>query len=132
MTRLDLVFSLSYAGEVFAKLSVWSFEEYWSEHSNQFDFWTTWLLLSTCLLQGVLSRYANLLRLLRLLRVLKQLKTLKSVQFMIATIQQLVICSRDILTLLGVVVFFFTTLGVQLWGGLLYDTNPDLHGTEYL
>lgn len=132
MTRLDLIFSLSYAGEVFAKLSVYSLEEYWSETSNQFDFWTTWLLLSTCLLQGVLSRYANLLRLLRLLRVLKQLKTLKSVQFMIATIQQLVICSKDILTLLGVVVFFFTTLGVQLWGGLLYDTNPDLEGSEYL
>merc|ERR1719265_1594379 len=132
MTRLDLVFSLSYAGEVFAKLSVWSFAEYWSNTANQFDFWTTWLLLSTCLLQGVLARYANLLRLLRLLRVLKQLKTLKSVQFMIATITQLVITSKDILTLLGVVVFFFTALGVQLWGGLLYDGNSLLEGTEYL
>lgn len=132
MSQLDIVFSLSYAVEVFCKLSVYSFEEYWSETSNQFDFWTTWLLLSTCLLQGVLSRYANLLRLLRLLRVLKQLKTLKSVQFMISTIQQLVITSKDILTLLGVVVFFFTSLGVQAFGGLLYDGNEKLKGSEYL
>lgn len=132
MSQLDVVFSVSYAFEVFGKLAVYSFEYYWSERANQFDFWTTWLLLSTCLLQGVLSRYANLLRLLRLLRVLKQLKTLKSVQFMISTIQQLVITSKDILTLLGVIVFFFTSLGVQAFGGLLYDGNPALKGSEYL
>lgn len=132
MSQLDIVFSLAYAGEVFANLSVWSFEEYWSETANQFDFWTTWLLLSTTLLKGELSRYANLLRLLRLLRVLKQLKTLKSVQFMIRTIQQLVVMSKDILTFLGVVVFFFTSLGVQCFGGLLYDGNPALAGSEYL
>merc|ERR1719236_158040 len=132
MSQLDVVFSVSYAFEVFGKLAVYSFEYYWSERANQFDFWTTWLLLSTCLLQGVLARYANLLRLLRLLRVLKQLKTLKSVQFMMSTIQQLVICSKDILTLLGVVVYFFTSLGCQLWGGLLYNSNPQLAGSEYL
>lgn len=132
LSQLDVVFSCAYALEVFAKLSVWSFGEYWSNEANQFDFWTTWLLLSTCLLQGELHRYANILRLLRLLRVLKQLKTLKSVQFMISTITQLVIRSKDILTFLGVVIFFFTSLGVQCFGGLLYEGNPDLVGSEYL
>merc|ERR1719359_1829907 len=51
---------------------------------------------------------------------------------MIATITKLVIMSKDILTFLGVVVFFYTSLGVQAFGGLLYDGNPALAGSEYL
>jgi len=39
--------------------------------------------------------------------------------------------SKDILKLLGVVCFFFSALGTQLWGGLLYRSNPALEGTEY-
>merc|ERR1712107_909813 len=35
------------------------------------------------------------------------------------------------MTLLGVVTFFFTGLSVQLWGGILYQSNPKLEETEY-
>lgn len=132
LSHLDMVFSLAYVGEVGGKLGVWSFEEYWSDTPNKFDFWTTWLLLGTQLFQGDLARYANLLRLLRLLRVLKQLKSVKSVQFMSATVQKLVIASKDILLLLAVCVFFFTLLGVQCFGGLLYDGSEALADSDYM
>merc|ERR1719296_192440 len=33
--------------------------------------------------------------------------------------------------LLGVVLFFFSTLSVQLWGGLIYKSNPALEETEF-
>jgi len=135
MDRLELIFSLVYVAECSLKLCVWSWEQYISLRSNQFDFFTTYLLLTTGIMQemqiAALSRYANILRLLRLLRVLKQLKNLPAVQFMVECILRLVLASRDILTMLGVVVYFFTTLGVQIWGGQLYQGNPDLEGTEY-
>uniref|UniRef100_A0A7S2GPQ5 Ion transport domain-containing protein n=1 Tax=Alexandrium andersonii TaxID=327968 RepID=A0A7S2GPQ5_9DINO len=32
---------------------------------------------------------------------------------------------------MAIVCFFFSALGTQLWGGLLYRSNPALEGTEY-
>merc|ERR1719238_2603139 len=80
---------------------------------------------------GGLKRYMNILRLLRLVRMFKGLKRLKTVQFMMNTTAELVIQAQDILTFLGVVVYFFTTMSVQLWGGKLYFGNPALQESEY-
>ena len=32
---------------------------------------------------------------------------------------------------LGLKVFFFSALGMHLWGGTLYRTHPALEGSEY-
>merc|ERR1712048_232606 len=139
LAKLELLFAFVYVGEVALKLSVHSWGEYMSLRSNQFDFFTTWLLLASSiadeLMEGNASaevkRYMNILRLLRLLRVMKQLRRFPAVTLMVETVYRLVLASTDILTLLGVVVFFFTTLSVQLWGGLLYIGNPALEESEY-
>jgi len=135
LSLMENTFSMLYVFEVSSKLLVKSAGEYFSFTSNKFDFFTTWLLLGTSLMQeeggAELSRYANVLRLLRLLRVLKQLKGMPSVQFMMTTVSKLTLASVDIFTLLGVVVFLFTTLSVQMFGGLLGRDNPRLAGTEY-
>merc|ERR1719230_1016146 len=132
MENLELTFSFIYVMEVGLMLSVYSFGQYWSLRSNQFDFCTTWLLLGSSVLDEVASsssgsnvkRYMNILRLLRLLRVIKQLKRLEEVQFMVTTISTLVTASQDILSLLCILLFFFASMSVQLWGGLLYVDNP--------
>jgi len=133
---LELAFSFIYLVEVGAKLAVVSFKEYWSCSSNQFDFLSTMLLLCTSLLESLLpddvSTYANMLRLLRLFRVVKQLKKLDSVQFMVKTITKLLQTASEMVTMLGVVVFFFTMLSVQTLGGELYEDNKKLEETEYL
>merc|ERR1719198_372696 len=102
MKFLELAFSLLYLGEVTLKLAVKSCEEYFADRANIFDFFTTWLLLGTSVLQeeggAELSRYANVLRLLRLLRVVKQLKSLPAVQFMVSTMVKLISASTDILS----------------------------------
>jgi len=139
MENLELSFSLVYVTEVGIKLCVWDFWFYWSLRSNQFDFITTWMLLASSVLDELVSangatnakRYMNILRLLRLLRVLKQLKGVKKVQMMVETIINIVCASKNIMTLLGVVTFFFSMLSVQLWGGMLYRSNPRLEETEY-
>jgi len=132
---LELIFSFIYLGEVCIKLSVISWASYWSVPSNKFDFFSTFLLLTTSIIEllfaGNLSTYANMLRLLRLLRVVKNLKNIKSVQFLVKTIAKLLLTAREMVTLLGVVVFFFSMLSVQVFGGELYEGNRKLEGTEY-
>merc|ERR1712014_176743 len=82
MGSVDLIFTVLYVVEVFAKLTVKSFGEYWSFGTNRFDFFTTWLLVGTTILKHLpitalqtdFRRYANIFRLFRLVRVGKQLK----------------------------------------------------------
>lgn len=139
MGILDLIFAFSYLGEVLVKLSVKSWSEYCSFWGNQFDFFTTWLLLFTTLLpylpfamvQADLKRYANILRLFRLVRIVKQLKQLPRVQFMVATISRMVNAAGDILQLLGVLLFFFSVFSMNLFGGVLYEGKEALKDTEY-
>jgi two pore calcium channel protein len=157
LPQIELIFSFIYIFECGTKLCCWSWAEYTSDRSNTFDFCTTWLLLGSSVLEEIedayggndsgsgpqgldslrghsvkgLKRYMNILRLLRLLRMVKTLKKWKKVQFMVATMITLVKASVDILILLWVVIFFFTTLSVQLWGGLLYEGNTKLEGSEY-
>eukprot|EP00439_Symbiodinium_sp_Y106_P059391 s246_g8.t1 len=138
MENMELFFSFIYVAEVGLTLCVYSWGEYWSSRSNQFDFMTTWLLLASSLSYEIadtgganVKKYMNIMRLLRLLRVVKQLKRLKAVQFMIETITKLIMASQEILILLGVVIFFFSTLAMHLWGGTLYKSHPALEGTEY-
>jgi len=135
--KLELIFSFIYLTECGLKLCVWSWEEYHSLIANTFDFITTWLLLGSSVLEevagsaGSLKRYMNVLRLLRLVRVIKQLKKIPKVIFMVSTITRLVTEAKDILTLLLVVMYFFTMLSVQLFGGLLYKSHPALQESEY-
>jgi two pore calcium channel protein len=117
MDMIDIVFSFAYLGEVCVKLTVKSFGEYWSDGGNRFDFFTTFLLLFTSLIQYLptevlnihikLSHYANILRLLRLIRILKQLKSFKQVKFMLNTITRIVSEANEVLALMGTFFFFF-------------------------
>jgi len=137
MQVCDTLFTIIYVGEVAVKLAVKSFGEYWSAPANRFDFFTTWLLSGAAVLKHVpgaaqnLSHYANMLRLLRLLRVVKKLKQYPSFQFMVSTTVRMVQAAGDILSLLGVVLFFFLTFSVNVFGGVLYEGNPKLEGSAY-
>lgn len=137
---LELWFSAVYISELLLKLSVISWAHFWSMGSNQFDFFTTIILCANTALSAsqtldnlfhVDSRYANMLRVLRLLRVLKTVKRLEEVRFLTATIMRIVQLSREIMTLLAVIIFIFSQISVQMFGGLLYIGNPRLEGTEY-
>eukprot|EP00971_Amphidinium_carterae_P115125 2280138-Amphidinium_carterae.1 len=50
---------------------------------------------------------------------------------MVQTILRMVIAAGDILSLVGVVLFMFTTFSVNFFGGVLYDGHPKLAGTAY-
>jgi len=135
MSEFELTFSFVYVGEMLVKLSVLSWAQYTSSTSNCFDFVTTWLLVLSSVVErmfeGNLSTYMNMLRCLRLLRVVKRLKNYETVQFMASTVTKLVVEAQDMMILLSTVLFFFTTMSVQVLGGLLYEGNEHLEGSEY-
>jgi two pore calcium channel protein len=139
LSYIDIAFSLIYVGEVAVKLAVKSFGQYWADGGNRFDFLTTWVLLFTSVLNYLpfdfvkadLSHYANILRLLRLIRILKTFKTYPQVQFMLSTVTRIVNEASEVLALMGTFFFFFCTLAVNLFGGLLYEGNEALEGSEY-
>jgi hypothetical protein len=133
MNVIEMLFSFVYVGEVAVKLCVKSWGEYWSQYSNKFDFFTTWLLVITSFLQSDkdLAKYANILRLLRLLRILKQAKRFPSVLVMVATISRILAAAGEILSLMGTFFFFFSCLAMNMFGGWLYKDNPLLEETEY-
>jgi two pore calcium channel protein len=139
MENLELTFSLVYVAEVALHLVVISWEEYISLRSNQFDFVVTWLLLGSSIFDemmssgfgGDLKRYINILRCLRLLRVLKQVLKIREVQTMVEAVSTIVSASKDIISLLVVFLLFYSALGVQMWGGILYEGNKGLEETEY-
>jgi len=132
-------FTFSYVGEVALKLSVRSWAHYWSSGANRFDFFTTWLLFGTGVLKylpfssvkGELAHYANIMRLLRLVRVVKQMRQFEGVQFMVRTVTKMMKASGDILSMLGVVLFFFSTFSVNFFGGVLAEGDHRLKDTEY-
>jgi len=136
---LNDIFTFSYVGEVALKLSVRSWANYWSSGANRFDFFTTWLLFGTGVLKylpfssvkGEMAHYANIMRLLRLVRVVKQMRQYEGVQFMVRTITKMMRASGDILSLLGVVLFFFSTFGVNFFGGVLAEGDHRLKDTGY-
>merc|ERR1711939_1054487 len=82
-------------------------------------------------LRSDLSHYANILRLLRLLRAVKKLKQYPRVQFMAQTVVRMVDAAGDILSLLGVLLFFFTTFSVNFFGGILYKGHEKPEGLPY-
>ncbi|CAK0808833.1 unnamed protein product [Prorocentrum cordatum] len=138
MENLELTFSLVYVVEVALHLVVISWDEYISFRSNQFDFFVTWLLLCSSIFDETSSgfggdpkRYINILRCLRLLRVVKQVLKIKEVQTMVEAVSTIVTASKEILSLLCVFILFYSALGVQMWGGLLYEGNKRLEETEY-
>jgi len=47
------------------------------------------------------------------------------------TVVRMIEAAGDILALLGVCLFFFTTFSVNCFGGLLYEGNPALEGSDY-
>jgi two pore calcium channel protein len=63
--------------------------------------------------------------------VVKKLKRYERFQFMVGTVVKMVERAVDILQLLSVCLFLFTTFGVNFFGGLLYEGNPALAGSDY-
>lgn len=129
---IDLFFSFVYILEVVMKLCIWSWQEYWTSYDNRFDFISTAALASsgTLFLTKHIDhdtlRYVNLLRILRLLKMLANTDSFSGVM---RTIVKMLQTCKDVLIMNILVIYLFSAIGQQLFGGEFYVSNPRLAET---
>jgi len=133
---VNFFFSIVYILELCLRLCVVPFIEYWSQASNQFDFFATITLFVAGLCWAIPQIYVpqDMLRfflLLQMLRLLRLLNRVPQLTFIISCIVRMVRASQEAIGLLFGALFLYSFLGVLLFGGLIYDANEALDGTEY-
>lgn len=128
-----MFFSFGYVFEVLVKLSWWSFEEYWMSIDNRFDFITTIILAGAglCFLifdtPRSVMRYLNLLRLVRLLKALNEIPAYERI---VNIITRMTTTCGAVLVMNLLVIYLWSSWGMQLFGGKFYDSNPAFEGQD--
>ena len=72
------------------------------------------------------------LTILRLCRLVTRLRDVERFQLIVRCVAMIVPASIGVVGILYCAGAVWSALGVQLFGGLVYDGNPDLEGTDYL
>lgn len=128
---LELAFSVVYLGEVVLRLFAVGWRVYWRQIGNRFDFCVVLLLLGSTLFVVVnpsaqSTATVRMFILLRLLRLLSLVADISNFRLLGRTVCVAGAVSLPLLTLLFLCIFSFSSLGVQLFGGLLWKGNPAL------
>lgn len=134
---VEFIFSLFYASALALELLVTPFDEFWLHPANRFDFFVTLILLLVAIywvspftsLSPDLLHYLVILRLLRLVNLIANLERFR---FIGSCIAKIVPASGGVLGILFACASLWASFGVQFFGGLVYDYNPDLQGTDYI
>ncbi|CAM0882105.1 unnamed protein product [Alopecurus aequalis] len=127
-----------YVAEMALKIFSFGFGAYWMEGQNKFDFVLTWTIFIgetltfafpsklSFLSNGEWIRYLLLGRVLRLMRLLLQVKRFRA---FIATFLTLMSSLMPYLGIVFCVLCMYCSVGLQIFGGLVYAGNPTLEET---
>ncbi|CAN6443653.1 unnamed protein product [Victoria cruziana] len=137
--KVEFFFGWIYVLEMALKVFSYGFDDYWKEVPNRFDFAVTWVIVIgetisftaphglDFLSNGEWIRYLLIARMLRLTRLLMHVHRYKA--FM-ATFFTLIPNLMPYLGTVFCVLCIYCSLGVQLFGGLVYLGNPKLETTD--
>mmetsp|Transcript_97632 Transcript_97632/g.279235 ORF Transcript_97632/g.279235 Transcript_97632/m.279235 type:complete len:464 (+) Transcript_97632:1339-2730(+) len=137
---IEFMFSFVYMGELGCKLCCISWKEYWADAGNRMDCSATLILFAvgvlwadpTIYISDETMRYFTILRLLRLVRLLAQVERFA---FICTCIWKMMMASKEAIGLLFGILYVYATMGVMLFGGLIYDGNealsPDGEDLDY-
>lgn len=128
---LELGFSVVYVSEVVLRLMASGWRVYWRQFGNRFDLCVVLLLLGSTLYVVMdpseqSTPTVRMFILLRLLRLLSLMADTSHFRLLGRTLCVAGAVSLPLLTLLFLCIFSFSSLGVQLFGGLLWTGNPAL------
>lgn len=138
--QFEFWFGWLYVVEMALKIFSLGFDAYWREGQNRLDFAITWIIvigetLTFAFPHGlpILSnaewiRYLIIARLLRLTRILMRIPRYRKI---IATFFTLIPSLTPYLAIIFCVMCLYCSLGLQLFGGLVYANNPKLEGTSF-
>jgi len=132
---VEFLFSSFYAAALALELFVTPFDQFWLSNVNRFDFFVTVLLFLTALFWilpfvAVSSEVMHYLLILRLLRLVLLLTSMERFRILGAAIGRIVPASVGVLGVLFASASLWSTIGVQAFGGLLYDGNPALDDAD--
>jgi len=128
-----------YVAEMALKIFSFGFGAYWMEGQNKFDFVLTWTIFIgetltfafpsklSFLLNGEWIRYLLLGRVLRLTRILLQVQRFRA---FVATFLTLMSSLMPYLGIVFCVLCMYCSLGLQIFGGIVYAGNPTLEETD--
>ena len=133
----EFCFSMFYLFDLMLKLSVLPFAKHFSSIFNRVEALFTLLLAVACILwvlpvpwpPAEALRYFNIIRLVTLSALLGKVG---QIGVIFQAIMQVVTGTAPVITLLGVVISLWCILGVQLYGGIVYQGNPDLEDTSLM
>ncbi|GAQ77572.1 calcium channel-related [Klebsormidium nitens] len=132
--RIEMGFGLLYLAEMLAKIMAEGARHYWRTAANKFDclvtlgIVVTQVLIVAGLVQPEWIRYLLILCVLRLARVLTSVKRYSVIMTSFFSLW------RVVTPLVGVTYCFssiFCSMGIQLFGGEVYDGAPCIKGTGY-
>eukprot|EP00168_Porphyra_purpurea_P000216 TRINITY_DN1025_c0_g1_i1.p1 TRINITY_DN1025_c0_g1~~TRINITY_DN1025_c0_g1_i1.p1 ORF type:complete len:737 (+),score=265.12 TRINITY_DN1025_c0_g1_i1:1702-3912(+) len=128
---IELGFSFIYIAEVVLKLMAVGWRVYWRQFGNRFDLGVALLLLASALYVVIApsdqsTATVRIFMLLRLLRLLTLIADISHFRLLGRTMCVAGAVSLPLLTLLFLCIFLFSSLGVQLFGGLIWKGNPVL------
>ncbi len=131
---IELGFSLLYALEAVAKLTVIPWEKYKHSKTNLFDLTVTVLLLTTSLVWlspvPLSSEVVRIFTILRLLRLLELVSKTETFGFTFSCINDMVAGSLPVILSLFLTNSIFAIIGSQIYGGLIYASNELLVDAE--
>ncbi|XP_040379663.1 two pore calcium channel protein 1 [Oryza brachyantha] len=136
--EVEFVFGWIYVIEMALKIFSLGFGAYWMEGQNKFDFVITWTIFIgealtfgfpsklSFLSNGEWIRYLLLGRMLRLTRILLQVQRFRA---FVATFFTLMSSLMPYLGIVFCTLCIYCSLGLQIFGGIVYAGNPTLEGT---
>lgn len=133
---IECAFSFVYILEMFLKVISQGFDRYWRDLGNRFDFAVTWLLLFGAIYvlypfsdnDPEVVRYLVLLRCLRLFSVLADVPRFRRI---VQVFSMLIPASVPLFSFFFLTLYFFAAAGVELFGGLIYASNPALDPSQH-
>mmetsp|Transcript_26804 Transcript_26804/g.68908 ORF Transcript_26804/g.68908 Transcript_26804/m.68908 type:complete len:856 (-) Transcript_26804:278-2845(-) len=134
----ELVFIVLFLIEQILKIIAFGLRRYWKDNWNKFDGFI--VLVSTIafiyfnagMVETGNTPTVRLALLFRVFRLFRLLSNMERYQVIFSTLGQLVPHFFTFLCVQLVVMYIFATLGVQLFGGLVYAGNPNLTATNYV
>ncbi|KAG6386942.1 hypothetical protein SASPL_152123 [Salvia splendens] len=137
--KIEFVFGWIYVLEVALKVYSFGFVNYWRDGQNRFDFVITWVIVigetatylspsgQTFLSNGEWIRYLLIARMLRLIRLLMHVKQYRA---FVATFLTLIPSLMPYLGIIFCTLCIYCSVGVQVFGGIVNDGNPNLSKTD--
>jgi len=133
-----LGFSIFYVVTVSAKIGVLGFERFWHMHpiQNRFDFFNVYGCFAAeiaclCMKYGAPAHWLRLVLLLHMTRSLRVLHYIRALKHIANFMVRLAPTYYRMGMLLVLVFCVYGQIGQQLFGGLIYRTNPVLVGSDF-